>query len=700
MALDIRGGIKNTAINRSEYVVFEEMLSNAIDSYLIRRKEDAQAPKFSVLFEINLIPTSLFNQGLDVDITCTDNGAGFRNEEVKAFITKDSTYKDQLEIIGIGKCKGAGRIQYFHHFNRLSIDSVCEIKGVTLCRTLEINESTREISQESFEEKIDAGAPLLTSVKLSRRRMDSRDVDEGSRIQESFSCNEVRMHLYKSFLQRLIILKDLIGSFSIGVKSVCGGNLEDSHITEADLPRPVEKKLIELVCIHKENPKVQSFINISRYSLPESEFNEFEHVVALCANSAIVRPITKLYLKSAIDRRKAIDGNFELIFVESQAFEEKVNQQRDGFNIPESCAETALLSEDFSLEDVLESLADYVYGIIAPKDFDRESLVRSTEKKFGITREMLEEASIKIHYGDTEESVARRVLKKLQDDIVRDTSGIYKIKEQLLLLDPRTDDFRSKVNQMSWAYTSTIKKMDMTNLSQLIVRRSAMIEVLRHAVSKLLECQQPVSGIRNEHERIIHNIFFPMGKDSIDAKDHDIWLLNEEYQYFNYIASDMPLRTLKWTGGEKIFDEDIDDSLERLFAENNDIHSGKRPDIALFNEEGAAIIIEFKAPDVEIQDHINDLTQYARLLAAKSNGKIKKIFGYLIGNKLNHSRMPTGWTRFANTKGYFHTGVLADPETEKRYGELYSELLFYDQFIDRADLRLGVYKEKLGIKMS
>lgn len=108
------------------------------------------------------------------------------------------------------------------------------------------------------------------------------------------------------------------------------------------------------------------------------------------------------------------------------------------------------------------------------------------------------------------------------------------------------------------------------------------------------------------------------------------------------------------------------------------MHGAKRPDIALFNQEGAAIIIEFKAPDVEIQDHINDLVQYARLLAAKSNGKIKKFYGYLIGNKLNHSRMPTDWTRFSSTKGYFHTGKLEDLETGKRYGELYSELLFYN----------------------
>ncbi len=38
MTLDILGGRKNTAINHSDYVVVDEMLSNAIDSYGHQRR--------------------------------------------------------------------------------------------------------------------------------------------------------------------------------------------------------------------------------------------------------------------------------------------------------------------------------------------------------------------------------------------------------------------------------------------------------------------------------------------------------------------------------------------------------------------------------------------------------------------------------------------------------------------------------------
>ncbi|MBI5751681.1 MAG: VRR-NUC domain-containing protein [Hydrogenophilales bacterium] len=190
-----------------------------------------------------------------------------------------------------------------------------------------------------------------------------------------------------------------------------------------------------------------------------------------------------------------------------------------------------------------------------------------------------------------------------------------------------------------------------------------------------------------------------MGKDSNESVDHDIWLLNEEYHYFQHIASDKSLASIPWNDTGKLFDSDVDSSLEALFAKNNQEHSKKRPDIAIFNQEGSAIIIEFKAPGVELQDHINDLYQYARLLAAKSNGKIKKFYGYLIGDTLDETRMPGSFKKFPSSLGYFDTGGISDLVTNKQYGELYIEVLFYSQFVERAEGRLKVYKNKLNIDL-
>lgn len=704
MTLDIRGGRKNTAINHSDYVVFEEMLSNAIDSYLIRKSRVNTTPPFSMKIDIEVIPDDLLGAQWGVEIGSKDNGAGFGDDEVKAFVTKDSTYKDQLQIPGIGKCKGAGRIQFFHHFDRLAIDSTFEQSGEVFRRTLLVDESTREVSESSFDKTQANNAEIQTSFVLKNRRQSALTAEqkaEQASIPEIFSAPAVSTHLYTALLQRLIVLKTLIGDFKIEVSSIIGNESATETIESKDLPEPVgDVAEIPLICSHSQEIRTGVTLRVTRYSFPESKFPNFQHEVALCANSAVVLPITKRYLRHVSDRKRATEGNFELLLVESDLLEEKVNQQRDGFDIPLVCTDDDTLTEEFSLDDVVDSLEDYVFRIIAPSDFDKDILVKSTEQHFGITRQMIEGANVKIHYGDNEENIARRVLKKLQEDIVGDTSKLFKIKDELLKLDPRTKDFRSKVNELSWKYASSIKKMDMTNLSQLVVRRSAMLEVLRLAEKKLLDCQSVVPGKKNENERIIHNIFFPMGKDSTETADHDIWLLNEEYQYFEYIASDKPLKSIKWSDTENLFESDIDESLAKLFAFNNEAHEEKRPDIAVFTKEGSAIIIEFKSPDVGIQEHIPDLAQYARLLAAKSNGRLKKFYGYLIGCKLDPSRMALGYTRFANGKGYFNSAKLVDDENDRVYGELYSEVLLYEHFIDRAALRLLVYKDKLRMELN
>src|SRR5690606_11888548 len=104
--------------------------------------------------------------------------------------------------------------------------------------------------------------------------------------------------------------------------------------------------------------------------------------------------------------------------------------------------------------------------------------------------------------------------------------------------------------------------------------------------------------------------------------------------------------------------------------------------------EGSAIIIEFKAPGVSMDDHIGDLSEYAHLLAAKSKGRLRRFYGYLIGDKINPLRM-AGWTRFAAGQGYFRSTPLQDPDSGRNLGELYAETLFFDDVIDRASKRIG-----------
>lgn len=96
-------------------------------------------------------------------------------------------------------------------------------------------------------------------------------------------------------------------------------------------------------------------------------------------------------------------------------------------------------------------------------------------------------------------------------------------------------------------------------------------------------------------------------------------------------------------------------------------------------------------------DHIGDLTEYAHLLAAKSRGKLKKFYCYLIGDTVNPLRLGGGWTQFPVGKGWFQSSELRDPDSRQQLGEMYSEILYFSDVVERAKKRIGVYQKKLNL---
>jgi hypothetical protein len=385
----------------------------------------------------------------------------------------------------------------------------------------------------------------------------------------------------------------------------------------------------------------------------------------------------------------------------SPFLDDRVNEQRDDFeNIPDEIPSDMFSSDRISYADIHAAIDPIIEEMVVPADWNKEEVLNEISEQFGLNEAMLADTTTRIRYGEPAKAVVERVLKKYQERVIDETAEIFSLKEEILKAEPDSEEFRTKVHELSWKYTASLKNFDMANLSQLIVRRTAIVEILSLACKKELLVQAVAKGERRKDERIIHSIFFPMQKDSAGVSDHDIWLLSEEYHYHDYISSDMPLANITWNGGEKVFDEDIDVSFQEILAKRTDDNSKKRPDIALFSQEGSAIIVEFKAPGVAMDDHIGDLTEYAHLLAAKSGGKLKRFYCYLIGDTLNPLRMGPGWTQFPVGQGWFQSGELRDPVSRQQLGETYSEILFFDDVVDRARKRIGVYKDKLNINFS
>ncbi|TXI83084.1 MAG: hypothetical protein E6Q40_11610 [Cupriavidus sp.] len=423
--------------------------------------------------------------------------------------------------------------------------------------------------------------------------------------------------------------------------------------------------------------------------------------MAFCAKSSPVSDITSYYLRSKTEQNNPVGGFHHIVLIESDFLDQRVNEHRDDFeDIPKELDVGGLFpSGRVSYQTIHAAIDPVIEAMVVPGDWNKEEVIKDLADQYGVTEAMLADTSTRVVYGEPAHKIVGRVLKKYQEQIIDETAEIYRLKEEIVAAEPDSPDFRRKIHELSWKYTASLKSFDMANLSQLIVRRACIVKVLELACAQELAVQTNgvADGARRKDEQLIHNIFFPMRRDSTEVTDHDIWLLSEEYHYYDYIASDMPLANIAWNDSEKVFESDIDEEFKKLLARRAEDNKGKRPDIALFSKEGSAIIVEFKAPGVSMDDHVGDLNQYAHLMAAKSGGKLRRFYCYLIGDTLDPLRLGTNWTPFPTGKGWFQSGELKDPGTRAGLGETYFEILYFEDVVDRAKKRIGVYQDKLKL---
>lgn len=660
----------------------------------------------TVNISIAIYSSGLLGDQTDLSISCSDNGCGLGDEQTDAFLTKDTSYKDDLSIAGIGKCKGTGRIQFFHSFEKVGVRSAYLSHGRVLTRTLQLVEGRKKIDAADFVVAPADDEDIGTTIILEGLKPKVRErFYKTENLRETFSAFNVRRHMMMNFLQRLVSLKAELGDFMISFETTYPNkSTEQASLNASDLPPITDQKkaLVEERDPRSGSPlgKYKEF-TISHYKLDACNFDLPRNAISLCAKSSPVLDITRRYLRTQAEQSNPVSGFRHLVLIEGDFLDQQVNEQRDGFDgIPSDIPVGDLfVDETISYDSIYDVIDPIIDEMVTPTGWSKDNVIKDVAEKFGVFPTMISDTETRVVYGDSPKSIAERVLRKYQERIIAETAKIFDLKQEIAKAEPHTAEFRNKINELSWRYTSSLKTFDMANLSQLVVRRAAIVEILSLACGKQLDIQKNGNSARRMDERIIHSIFFPMRKDSRETGDHDIWLLSEEYQYYDYISSDKPLSQIEWNDHSKLFESEIDEEFDNVLRRRAEEHGAKRPDIAIFDKEGSAIIIEFKAPGVSLDDHIGDLSEYAHLLLAKSNGRLKKFYGYLIGDTINRMRT-SGWTRFPQGKGFFRSTQLQDPENDRVVGELYAEMLFFDDVVDRARKRISVYKDRLQVNLN
>ena len=214
------------------------------------------------------------------------------------------------------------------------------------------------------------------------------------------------------------------------------------------------------------------------------------------------------------------------------------------------------------------------------------------------------------------------------------------------------------------------------------------------SINKKLQVQNSAS--RDNTEALLHNLLFQQGSN--DPSKSDLWIINEEFIYFKG-TSESRLADVK-LDGKRIFKDTFTQEEERYLKSLGENRKLKRPDVLLFPDEGKCIILEFKNPEVNVSDHLNQINKYATWIRNYTtlDFQIFTFYGYLIGEAIepNDVRAYDGDFTHAHQFDYLFrpSKTIVDFESGKD-GSLYMEVLKYSNLLERAKKRNEIFLNKL-----
>ena len=617
---------------------------------------------------LKLDSTHILSDIISIDII--DNGVGFTEENKDSF----DTYRSGFKMSKGGK--GFGRFMYLKYFNHVSIESIFNEDGKYKQRSFTFGHADEIIENEQIVE-IESDSFIHTGTILHLSCIKSLDLDKGLEI------------IARKLVERLLVFFVTGGLYTpkITIKEEDGSNaiiLNDYVGNKSDIQQIGIEEKFSL----KGREKEWNF-SVKIYKI---YYSAITNKICLTAN---MREVTESALHNYVPEFK--ETMFELAengtqknymikaYVQGQYLDDNVTTERDGFSFAKEDDTYSDLSEKHIMKavsfiikgyfsediekrynDKKQKVEHYVYTT-APwnktllKDVDMESI------PIGISDFDLEMRFQKIKF-DKEQN-ARIALKELQDK--------YSTEDE-----SSDSTLEDEVNEILKNVTETAKN----DLAHYVCQRRRIIELFD-------DLRKRIDSGKAHKESEMHNLIFPMIKDDreIEYEDHNLWLLDERFNFTQYIASDKVISS---------FDH-------------------KEPDLAIFYESGLfyrngenaitspIAIVEFKRPKrtnyPDEENPINQALRYAgKILAGKYempegleevivDKSVTPVYIYIVCDivpKIKEFADLAGLTISPDKQGYFGYNPTYNA---------YIEIKSFKKVIDDAKMHNQIFFKKLGL---
>lgn len=644
-----------------------------------------------------------------------DYGTGFTDESFERFsnLFDKTKYKNNL---------GTGRIQFLHSFKYTQIDSIyIEKDGRKYQRRL--------LLSLSFEEKHKAVICAVPPILIDDKDIEVRTIvaffsslnDEDNLKLNHIKCLDIKEIILKRYLNKFCLERDNFRVVNINhYVNEAYDSANSVAIEPNDIPAPDYEDTfhIHYSILGDKGKSIETCsatekFELRGYKLPSSILSKNEVRLtskgesfpisgcdfALITEAPRIEPHTSfLFLISSdylTNKDSDVRGNLD-IYTRSHFLE-----NRNLFT-----GKKEILVDDIEAGAEDKIITHYPSFKLAKNKADEN--LDALARLFSIDRNLMVLSGVRS--SDSDSVVLRKVYTHTANRKAENDAKIKSIFDSITELNPNDKRFKSqldkKVAELSAALPLTVKE----ELANYISRRTLVLSLMEEALNEQLKIQQNDNEIKkskrrkavsfkNQPEAILHNILFP--KHSSSPIESNLWMLNDEYIHFEGLSeSELNDVTIN---GRKLFKEILSPEEEAYKLRNNgSIDVGmRRPDVLLFPEEGRCIIIEFKAPNVDVSKHLHQINQYASLIHNLSNDdfKFNSFYGYLIGENADiYSIIDSdGDFQFSQSLGYIvrpHKGI-PDP-FGKGAASLYTEIIKFSDLLKRAKLRNKVFTDPIN----
>jgi len=641
-----------------------------------------------------------YNKLLDESLNLTqieieDSGIGFNEENFERF----KRYKDIRK--GFNN-RGSGRLQYIHFFKECCFES--SYQGINGFEQISFAMS----KQKTFLDK-DA-IILFKGIKKSENQFTGTKLtfkyfwdDEAYKYYNKLSLMELRQLLVSHYMLYFCLTREKMPE--IRLERYINNILDDDNtvrITSNDIPE-IDKEINLNLNYYNVSETGKSLIkldktetfNIRSFKINQKQLDKNE--IKLTSKSEVIDNIKfEIPFLSATD---CVDKSRFLFLISSNYIDERDGDNRGEVKIPTEESfinETNLFqSEEILLDDIKEKVSQSIvsmYDEISKKADDQNKNIDKLKDMFLINEETLK--AVKFSVNDTEEKILEKIYEADAKISAKKDAELKKMIDSIDGIDPTSETYLDNLDKVILEMTERIPLQNRTALTKYIARRKLVLDLYEKALNKQLQIQQ--STKRNIDEKIFHNIIFH--QNSTDSLNSDLWILNEDFIYFNGV-SESKLGEIK-IGDKLLFKEELNEEEKKHRLVLGEDRYAKRPDVLLFPDEGKCIIVEFKNPDKNVAEHLNQISRYASLIRnfTQEEFKIDTFYGYLVGENLDYEDVRDYDPDFkysSHFKYLFRASKAVAGKFNRPDGSIYMEIIKFSTLLERSQLRNKIFIEKL-----